>query len=1035
MASADQLTSFALDVLDVRDPYTRCHADGVGAIAALLAEAMGIEPERVERIRLAGRLHDIGKIGAPAAIVNKASRLTREEYEIVKTHSAIGADLIGALPELADMAPWVRSHHEYPDGRGYPDGLSGEAICLEARILGVADAVDAMTTDRPYRKRMSLAAACEEVERLAGTQFCPQTAAALDRIRPRVAGHLVEHMTHYASLFAQGAESAAAADTASGPSRLLIDAALDEKLRVRYVGGEAAFRRRLLELGVVPGAALRVMRIAPMGDPIEVAIRGASFFLRKEEASQVTVETVAGEVQAARTRSVGVRPASRRYFAAVAGNPNTGKTTLFNVLADARGHVGNYPGVTVERLTGKLEGTEPLEVELVDVPGTYSLNARSRDEQVAMDEVLGRAGSPAPDAVLVVLNATALERSLYLLLQVQELGYPVVAAVNMMDEARRKGMRIDVDALSAAVGAPVVGVSARQNEGIDAVRDTLVDLLQGSLPPQAAAWSWEPSEDLVGHLDELLPAIGDQLGPGAELSRRRAFALWCLMSLSEDDDLAGIPDELRARTLKLQAAMREEGHDLDLEVSQKRYAYIDDVVRQSVQAADEGRPDRSRRIDDLLTHPIWGMGVFLLAMGIVFGAIFDWAAPMMDGIEAGVGAAAGWLRSVLPESWLADLLVDGVVAGVGSVLVFLPQILLLFFFISVMENSGYMARAAFMIDRLMRKLGMNGKAFVPMLSGFACAIPAVMATRTLENRRDRLLTMMVIPLISCSARLPVYVLLIAALFPADQSVLGPINMGMLMMFGLYLLSTLMAFAAAAVLGRTVLKGKPQPLLLELPPYRLPTAKDLLRVMGERSWDFLRTAGTVILIATVVLWGLLNFPRTETYSRDYDAAAATARQAGDADEAGRLADLKRAEELENSMAGRFGKLIEPLIEPLGFDWKIGIGLIGSFAAREVFVSTLGQVYAAGEEADEESATLRAALRSQRRKDGSLVYTPLVGLSLLVFFMLAMQCVSTLAIVRQEAGGWKWAMFQLGYMTGLAYLASLAVYQIGRLIGFS
>lgn len=1020
---------FSVDLLDAKDPYGRCHADGVTAISVLVAESMGFDAARLERLWLAAKLHDLGKLDTPEHIVIKPGRLTREEYLIVKGHSKATHDLLLRHPQWKALAEIVLHHHEYWDGTGYPAGLAGDAIPLESRIMCVADTFDAMTTDRPYRRRLGHEDAFAEINRLAGSQFCPEVVEHLNRVRPRIpdltaaaAQVLAEHLV---------VERAALPRTEA--STVTLDKLEPgEKAQVAHLGGDPELRRRLLELGLVPGAEVELVRVAPMGDPIEIGLRGAGFSLRKDDAQEVEVRRFQDlEAQVEAARALVRAPSGRRFQVAVAGNPNTGKTTLFNALTDASGHVGNYPGITVDRLTAELE-LDGMMVDLVDVPGTYSLNARSREEQVAIDEILGRAGSRRPDLVLMVLNATNLERSLYTLLQVQELGFPVLAVANMMDEARDRGIRLDLDGLGSALGVPVLPVVAREGEGLGALRETLASMLSGDHPRQTNPWSWRPSGDLREHLDELAPFADDLLGADATLFERRALALWCLMSIDEDDDLQGIPDELRAHTTRLLAEMKDEGHDLDIEVTQARYGFIDRILQEN-RRQERARGDVSRKIDGVLTHPIYGLAAFLLTMGIIFAALFDWAAPLMDGLEGGVGWFADLAASVLPDGLLQDMVVDGVIAGVGSVVVFLPQILILFLFITLLESSGYLARAAFMMDRLMRRLGLSGKAFVPMLSGFACAVPGIMATRTLESRRDRLITMMVLPLISCSARLPVYVLIIAALFPSEDKILGPISLGVAMMFGLYVVSTATALIAAGLLGRFVFRGETPSLLLELPPYRIPSVKQVARVLWDRGLDFLRTAGTVILVASIVLWGLLEFPKPEAYSQDFDLAITAAEELGDEDSVIELENARKAEELEASMAGRMGRLIEPVIRPLGYDWKIGVGLIGSIAAREVFVSTLGQVYSVGE-ADEDSDTLREAMRTQRHRDGSPVYTPLTGLSILVFFMFAIQCFATVATVKQEAGGWKWALFQVGYMTSLAYVAALLVYQVGSALGF-
>jgi ferrous iron transport protein B len=826
--------------------------------------------------------------------------------------------------------------------------------------------------------------------------------------------------------------------------------------RVLSIAGDLDFRQRLLELGLTPESGVRVVRSAPLGDPIEVEVRGYRLSLRRAEAITVLVQTdehpgstrsdasVDAEHPRARVRRRMTGPqapvtaanSAPHYRIAVAGNPNTGKTTLFNALTRSRARVGNYPGITVDRRVGRCKLAHEREAEIVDIPGTYSLTARSREEQLALDEMLGRAGGRAPDALLVLLNATALTRSLYLLSQVLEFGLPTIAVLNMVDEAEAQGLRIDSDKLEQHFGVPFVPVVARSGRGVDQLKAKLGQLLAGQIgQPPHDHWLWEPSPALAAAIEQLGQSIGQLEGVIADPAQRRAFALWCLMSLREHDPFSGIPEQLREATTKQQQLLQAGGHDLDLEVVESRYRHVDQLVPQFVRRDEAiASKDVTARIDAVLTHPAAGMLVLVAVMGLIFTAIFDWAAPLMDAIEALFGALSEGLTRVLPAGLLTDLLVDGLLTGVGSVVVFLPQIVILFFFITLLEGTGYMSRAAFMMDRLMRKLGLQGKAFVPLVSGYACAIPAVMATRTLENHRDRLLTMMVIPLVSCSARLPIYTLIIGTLFAAEQAVLGPISLGTLMMLALYLLSMLLTLIAAAVIGRTVVRGRPQPLLIELPPYRLPSVSTVALVLWQKAKLFLHTAGTVIVVISIVLWVLLSFPRNATVERSYEQAVATAVAAGDGARVERLRAQHRASQLEQSYAGQIGRFLEPLIAPLGFDWKIGIGLVGSFAAREVFVATMGMVYGVGE-ADDTSGSLREAIRQQRRSDGSPVYTPLTGLSLLVFYMLALQCMSTIAVVRQESGSWKWTGFMLAYLTALAYLGSLTVYQVGRFLGFS
>jgi ferrous iron transport protein B len=746
---------------------------------------------------------------------------------------------------------------------------------------------------------------------------------------------------------------------------------------------------------------------------------------------------------------------SRTLTVAVVGNPNSGKTTLFNALTGANAKIGNYPGITVERRTGFLDLSHSGRVELIDVPGTYSLTARSLDEEVAINVLLGRKGLHRPDAALLVLDCTALERNLYFLLQVMEFEIPVIAVLNMHDAAREEGIEIDLAAFQEIFRTPVVTTSARRRLGVDQVKQELDTLLAGLDSHTPPGWFWTPDPDLARDLDELEEAVAEEVRfslPSA--NSRRAFALWLLMSLQAKSELVVRP-RLRSLTLAIQQRQRETGFDLETATIGQRYAFIDSVAPRLIRRAPQPRASRTDRIDAVLTHPLWGSLVFLTIMGAIFQALFSWSEPAMNLVENSFARLASGIESIAPAGFVRDLITEGVIAGVGGVVVFLPQILFLFLFITILEGSGYLSRAAFLIDRLMRRVGLPGQAFVPMLSGFACAIPAIMATRTIENRRDRMLTIMVVPLISCSARLPVFILIIALLFPADHKI-GFLSVGSLMMLGLYLLSTLLSLSAVAVLGRTVLKGRRQPMLLELPPYRLPDPKTVLMTLWERARVFLTTAGTIILTITVVLWFLLSFPRTVDLTPPPDLSLNTPGVSPPVDTSvnfvtqqqqdgsvpnvdhatptqTQTSDLSSAARLKHSYAGRLGSLLEPLLAPLGFDWKIGIGLVGAFAAREVFVSTMGVIYGIGDDADQESTGLRAAMRRDRRPDGSPLWTPLVGASLLIFFLIAMQCMSTLAVTRRETSSWKWTTFMLLYLTGSAYFASLLVYQGGRLAG--
>ncbi len=709
---------------------------------------------------------------------------------------------------------------------------------------------------------------------------------------------------------------------------------------------------------------------------------------------------------------------------ALAGNPNTGKTTLFNRLTGGNAKVGNYPGVTVERQEGTMKLADGVSARLLDVPGTYSLSARSVEEQIAMQAVAGLHPLELPDLVLVVVDATQLARNLYLVLQVIETGLPVVVALNMVDAQEAAGLAVDADAIQRDLGVPVVPTAAKSGRGLrelrEAVRAVLADPERGRPGPR-----WRPAGGpLRQDVETVGAALPDEWHRGIQ-DRREALALWALLSLDDEDELDGVPSEVRITASERRRAADASGRDLDLEIVSGRYGWIDVHMPGFLREPEKPRVSRTDRLDAVLLNPVAGFAIFLLVMGVVFQSLFAWADPAIGAVEDLFGWLQGVVEATLPAGLFTEFVTGGLIEGVGSVVVFLPQILLLFLFIGLMEDTGYMARVAYLMDRVMRALGLHGRAFVPMMSGFACAIPAILATRTMERSRDRLLTMMVVPLMTCSARLPVYTLVIAALFPPSE-VFGFLPVQGMLMVAMYVFSVVVALAAAAVLGRTVLRGPRVPLLLEMPAYRLPHGPSLLRMMWTRTRTFLTEAGTVILVCTIGMWLLLTFPREP--APEAGAAASVEAVAGaDADAA------REAERLRQSYGGRLGRFIEPVIEPLGFDWKMGVGLIGAFAAREVFVSTMGVVYGFGEDTDEESVSLREKIRSETRTDGRPVYSPLVGLSLMVFFALACQCMSTLAVVRRETRTWRWPLFLFTYMTALAWIASFVVYQGGRLLG--
>ena len=783
---------------------------------------------------------------------------------------------------------------------------------------------------------------------------------------------------------------------------------------------------------------------------------------------------------------------------ALAGNPNSGKTTIFNNLTGAHQHVGNYPGVTVEKKEGHCRH-DGVEMNVVDLPGTYSLTAHSIEEIVARDFVIHQ----KPDVVVNILDASNLERNLFLATQLIELGTPLVLALNMSDVADERGVMIDAEKLSELLGAPAVRTVGHKRRGTEALLAAILEVVRRGEEAGKAA-----HVDYGGELEEEVARIQSLIE--REGTDARDFnARWLAVKLLEEDA------DIRKKVVSpaVTAAVEKSARHIEAVfgdrpatiVAEHRYGFINGVCREAVQSTMEARLTMSDRIDSVVTHRALGLPIFLALMFLVFQLTFTIGDPLMGAIESAFGWLAGTMASWWPagsESALKSLLVDGIIGGVGGVLVFLPNIMLLFLAIAFLEDSGYMPRAAFVMDRFMHKIGLHGKSFVPMLIGFGCTVPAIMATRTLDNRRDRLTTMMILPLVSCGARLPIYALLIPAFFP--QAWQAP------MLWIIYIIGIALAVLAAKLLRSTLLKGASVPLVMELPPYRIPTLRGVLIHMWNRTREYVKKAGTIILGIAIVMWFLTSYPKKKDFDQDYEARTAQTQATrvakeqalktdlgagdsfpsefvsvlsdvesaradqeqvlteGDIDEGspeylllqsaheGRLAaietthpgmyaaavryldeieapfeselreidDARAGETLAYTVAGRIGHGLEHVLRPLGFDWKIGTALVGAFAAKEVFVAQLGIVYAVGE-SDEQSDALRAQLHAN--------YTPLVAFCIMLFCLVSMPCVATIAATRMESASWRWALLQLGGLTVLAYVITLVVYQAGRFVG--
>jgi len=685
----------------------------------------------------------------------------------------------------------------------------------------------------------------------------------------------------------------------------------------------------------------------------------------------------------------------RKITVALAGNPNSGKTTLFNNLTGFRHHVGNYPGVTVEKKEGTCRHGD-VEVKVVDLPGTYSLTAYSLEELVARSAIL----DDQPDLVVDIIDASNLERNLYLAVQLMELGVPLILAFNMSDVAQVRGLLFDLPTLSRLLGAPIVQTVGNRDTGTHDLIHAILSLASGESEqrPPPIRYGGEVEEEIskIQKLIEESGALGNY------------DARWLALKLLEGDtdirervDSDPVRSQVDASISHLQTIF---GDSPEFVIADRRYGFISGACQETVRSTVEARHTMSDRIDTVVTSHALGLPIFLVLMYLVFYLTFTLGEYPMHWIEG----LFGWLSGVISGWWpaasdsaLKSLLVDGIIGGVGGVVVFLPNILLLFFAIAILEDSGYMARAAFIMDHLMHKIGLHGKSFIPMLVGFGCTVPAIMATRILENRRDRLTTMLVLPLFSCGARVPVYALIVPAFF--SESLRAPVVML------IYLIGIALAVLAAKLVRFTVLRGESTLFVMELPPYRVPTIKGTLVHMWDRGWLYLRKAGTVILGISILLWALTTYPRKGEFTEAETVTPQT----------------RRAAQLSYSLAGRIGHTIEPLLKPMGFDWRIGTALIGASAAKEVFVSQMAIVFAVGEE-DADTKALSAKLRG--------VYTPLTGFCIALFCLIAAPCMATIAITRSESGSWKWAILQWGGLTLLGYICTVIVYQVGTLLGF-
>jgi len=801
---------------------------------------------------------------------------------------------------------------------------------------------------------------------------------------------------------------------------------------ITRVRGRGAFRKRLTEMGFISGQPVLVVKSAPLKDPVEYRILDSNVSLRRSEASLIEVVSEAdykgvsisspGRISGSAPRGSMVTKPGKTIDVALVGNPNSGKTTLFNRVSHSREHVGNYAGVTVDSKEA-LFNHRGYTFRITDLPGTYSLSDYTSEERYVREHILKN----KPDVVVNVLDANNLERNLYLTSQLIDMDITVILALNMYDDLLERKDKLDIDLLSKLIGIRVVPTISSRGKGIFRLLNSVIRVVEGK-DPDIRHVHINYGEELETSVKRLQEKIRET----PSLTDHYSSRFLSLKLLEQDDNAAHlmsgarnfmeIQDTARVEISRIKDLFKEEPETL---ITDARYGFVAGALKETMKKSGENPGfSRSQRIDRILTHKYIGLPIFLGFLWLMFHATFTLGNYPMGWIESGVEVLSQFLNSNLPEGMLRDLLVDGVVGGVGGVIVFLPNILILFFFISLMEDTGYMARTAFIMDKVMHLFGLHGKSFIPLIMGFGCNVPAIMATRTLENKNDRLLTMLIIPFMSCSARLPVYVLIAGAIFP-DRA--GNV------IFMLYLIGVIFSMLMSILFKKVFFKNREAPFVMELPVYRNPGIRIILRHMWSKGAHYLKKMGGVILLASVVIWVLGYFPRNVQYTVDYEQLIA--RETSES-QVNVLKNKMEAEKQKHSFIGRLGVAIEPVIRPLGFDWKMGISLVTGFAAKEIVVSTMGVLYQADDGgSDAENSSLQSRIRdevySTGSKAGQPVFTPLSGLSFLLFVLFYLPCVAVIAAVGRESGSWKWAGFVLFYTTAIAWTASFVVYQVGSM----
>lgn len=785
----------------------------------------------------------------------------------------------------------------------------------------------------------------------------------------------------------------------------LSDIPTGEACVIVKVHGHGSFRNRIVEMGFVKGEKVTVIKNAPLRDPIEYKIMDGHLSLRRSEAELIEVMNLTGltgedmkdsgyngTFQDEAAEEV-LREKTNTIEIALVGNPNCGKTSFFNRATGLREHVGNYSGVTVDAKEAVFKH-KGYTIHLIDLPGTYSITEYTPEELFVRTYITEH----HPDIVLNVVDASNLERNLFLTTQLIDMNIRVVMALNMYDELGKEGAALDYHYLGHLLGFPIVSTTASQGEGIDEVLDKIIEVFEDKNDTSRHIHINYGTE--IEHAIDRVKAV---IVPNKDITDRFAPRYLAIKMLEGDRiirevlavaaNYQEIEEVTRRDVLRLEKEYKEDTRTI---ITNAKYGFIRGALKETYTVGDKDKRQLTSAIDTVLTHHWFGFPVLLLFMWVMFQATFSLGSYPMEWIQEGVDALGSWVAGVMAPGPLTDLIVDGVIAGVGGVIVFLPNILILFFFISLMEDTGYMARAAFIMDKLMHKIGLHGKSFIPLLIGVGCNVPAIMATRTLENQRERLLTMLIIPFMSCSARLPVYILMVSAFFPVNQG---------LILLSIYVIGVGLAILTALLLKKLLFQKISDPFVMELPPYRMPTMRNTLLHMWNKAGQYLKKMGTVILFASVLIWALGYYPRHAEYAK------------------------QSPEQMENSYIGRVGKAIEPVIKPLGFDWKMGVSIITGLAAKEIVVSSMGILYHVPE-AEEDVQALATNLQQQKDPAGRPVFTPLVAYCFMLFVLIYFPCMAVIAAIRKEAGG-KWALFTIFYTTSLAWLVAFCVYQTGML----